>query len=371
MRTFNLNTNERIDAVVEGVMITTVGMTLNTFASDNAGTFYLSTYQAGYMYKINAEFGEKDFLPPGRLRYTYQADVIRNFPATGAGSMLFGIYGGTGRASRLIFFDVSASADQWKHWVLPRGSGGIFYERLKAIAVNPKNNDVYIGTSNHLLDSKAYPAKIFKLSKDNLKNIRGNFEDWEELKFVWPGNGTRSDHPGDFLAMASDGNFLYCITQHYDNKMRFRENRFFRVRSDIPNPRVQPGDIKTEEKYNSSSTHCDKAICIDGNTLLVGYGSKLFQYDLNRFSINEPDSIYILGKDQIVAILADSERFYICQPKLIRIYNKDLIIEKQITLPDDRVENDIFETISLNRDDGYLYAITHNGILYKFLVNEE
>jgi len=370
MRVFNLNTDERTDQETAAIKINTVGMTLNTFASDNNDTFYLSTYQTGYLYKINAEFEGKDYLPPGRLRYTYQADVIREYPQI-PGSMLFGIYGGTGRASRLIFFDTSTSDDPWKHWILPKGPDGILYERLKAMAVNPINNDVYIGTSNHLLDSKAYPAKIFRLSKNKLFNIQGKSEDWEELKFIWPQTGDRRDHPGDFMAMESDGIYLYCITQHYDKKKKIRENRFFRVRTDISEPRILESDIKTEEKYNSSSTHCDKVICVDGRTLLVGYGPRLFRYDLDHFAINNPNSVYTLGKEQIVSILSDATKYYLCQPHTIRIFDKYMNEKRQIFPPDEQVENDYFETISLNQNDGYLYAITHNGILYKFRIDLE
>ncbi len=370
MRTLNLNTNEQRQIKVKAIEINTVGMTLNALASDNSGTLYLSTYQTGYMYKINTDFKEKELLPPGRLRYSYQADVIKNYPNS-PGSMLFGIYGGTGRSSRLIFYDISAANDNWKHWVLPNGPKGIIYERLKAMAINPLSNEIYIGTSNQLLDDKGYPAKIYKLTINDLKNDKGNSEDWKEINYRWPENYPERDNPSDFLAMTSDGNYLYCILQQYDKQKGLRENKFVRIKTNEQSPLISQNDIKIEEKYNEWSTHCDKSICADGRILLVGYGSKIFRYDLNRFAINNPENTYEFGKEPIVAILSDAKHYYICQPSIIRIFDKNMNEKRQISPPDEQVENDYFETISLNQNDGYLYAITHNGILYKFRINLE
>lgn len=112
----------------------------------------------------------------------------------------------------------------------------------------------------------------------------------------------------------------------------------------------------------------DKILFKDNANLILGFGNALYKYDLDRFDINKPiDSIDLGAVGSLRAIVGDRSSYYACFEGKIYRYDKKFEPKLIIDMPPLSYK-DKFQTIDVLN--GYLYAITMNGFLYRWDVHD-
>jgi hypothetical protein len=352
MRVLNLNDNTLSDKIFDDIESTNTGAILVSLDSDTQNKLYASTYWIGFMYSINANDLTKELLKNNGIRINKQADVIKAYPAGDVGDMLFGLYGGSTESATLLFYDSNPLADpHWKYFVLPQPNPSMYYSRILSFA-DDNNNDIYLGTGALTLNQNTPPAAIFKIEKESLKQNPPPSDPFYSVPFTWPQPG--DDIPYGIMSMVYYDGYLYCVSYHFINGIV--GNRFFRIC-------ISDGSVLKSSESASFTGHKSKILYKDGASLLVGFGAKLFKYNLTNFNIDQPEKTLYLGSEMIAAIVGDNQYYYVCQPGRICIYTHGFVMVRQITNP---IPGDEFYSMSLHNSDGYLYVITHNGILYKY-----
>jgi hypothetical protein len=351
-----------IEQEINNIKQTEVGTILTIFDSDgNASNpkLYTSTYQIGYLFSLTSDLHNKTLLKNNHnTAFSLQADVIRGYQKNG--DVLFGIYGGTAKPARLLFYDHS-KVNNWKFIEIPKDADGKIYRRIESIAIDEASQRVFIGTGVQTFNKNTpQMAAIFAIDKSELEGNSNRSNLFKQVDFDWPAD-LSSIRPRVIISMAYHDNHLYCISYH--NIGSTIANKFFRINLNYRT--VSSNDIYSET--SAFGHHKDKNICVDDSILLVGFGAKVLKYDLNSFSINSPDSIIYLGSDNksmdiISGIVSDSLYYYICQGQLIQIFNKNSFnLIRQIQNP--RIDDYFISLVSQYND---LYAASHNGFIYKF-----
>ena len=343
--------NELIDPKSEGN-----GAILHSIGTDQEHTIYLSTYWIGFLYKINSDaFGVEESLKyligNDNNRINAQVDVIKHYQG---GDMLFGHYMGTHGSARLMFYD--QSKDHWVEKKLPE-TNGVLYPRIMTFAIDD-SGAVYLGSGERTFNASTPDAVIFKASKRELYDPVP-FQRSQRVNFVknWP-DSVR--FPKRIMAMEYYDNSLYCVGLSMSNKGTF-SNQFFRI-----NLSDKSIDML---KMSASSTFFSSRILLRERTkLLLGLGSRLYYYDLDRFDIEHPDgSVDFSSHGSIRGIIGDENSYYIHFDNKILTVNKRFELDSIIDMPTVS-QKDRFQAIELLND--HLYAITRNGICYRWKVKD-
>lgn len=332
------------------------GAILLTLGSDYTQNLYMSTYLIGFMYAVNQDFrSAAQFLTDNNgVRFNEQADIITAYPGA-AGSMLFGCYrGSSGSAVLYYYHPARARGEQWSAKSLPM-IDRISYPRLTALAFDSLDN-LYAGTGEMTISANTPPAAIFYMPREILQNgLKSEFD--QEIKYHWPADDVVGQ-PLRFVAMLHDRDYLYCISYHAHPQGI--TNRFFRVN-------LKTGDVEISNAHNAGFAGIRNRLLLrEGRKLLVGFGAKLYQYDLDNFNFNAPlkEADFSAIPEFVKGVVGDGSRYYVCLDHKIAVLNQQLELIRYIDTP---AESDLFNAIDMLGS--HLFAITKNGLLMKYDLN--
>lgn len=329
------------------------GAILLTLGSDKQDKLYVSTYYIGAMFSVDGDLQQSArYLVDNRnVRFNEQADIITDYPGS-PGAMLFGCYKGSGGSGILYIKNpLRTRGLQWAEKSLPVMSSKTF-PRITATAFDSGNN-VYVGTGEMTINAATPTAALFKMpTSEILTTTEINFG--QPISYEWPQNN-ELEPPIRIVSLIHYNPYLYCISYHsYKNGIR---NRFFRV-----NMETSMVEISGLQDAAFAGVRY-RLLYKDGNRLVVGFGSSIYVYDLVNFNFQDPLKTFSFAVDSdiVKAIVGNENSYFVCMDKRIEVFDKELQKTRTINISHD---GDIFQSIdTLN---GKLYAITKNGLLIKY-----
>jgi len=345
-----------------------VGQRLQSIGTDGTKRIYVSCYWLGYNYEITPQCDapltndQKRILTDHSRRVPFQYDTIRPYNGGSNGGVLFGRY--TGNYSS-AFLDYRKKDTEWIHVQLPNAQDDPlqYYSRITAIAEDEKG-DIYIGTGYQTINVNTPKAAVFALDQRDFLNdhtIGTN----NKIPFSWrdPSVGGEFPRPIKIISLLASGDFLYGVgfnVQYSNNGKKRNRTSFFRI-----NLNTNTTEICTT-LTSTMSQFANKILLKDENFLILGFESKILKYDLSNFDINSPLLTGEFTTRPITALHATSESYFACTPGKILILDKSLTLKSEIPIPPLPEDDEFMDTDILN---GYLYAISKSGLLYRYALD--